>query len=103
MGRWVEGPARSEGKEQRLGQGKKGHRGIGPRLGNEALQGRKESETEVWGTVKGRGSPGREWWMGITGGKCMLAANKLEISGTKLSLNGESEVPPGHSDGQTVW
>lgn len=35
------------GRNREKGQGKKGHRGIGPRLGNEALQGRKESETEA--------------------------------------------------------
>lgn len=101
MGRWVEGPARSEGKEQKTGRGKKGHRGIGPRLENEALQGRKETETEAEGTVKGQEN-GREWWAGITGGNCVLADNQLEISGIKLSLNGESEVPPGHLDDQAV-
>lgn len=103
MGRWMEGPARSEGKEQKTGGGKKGHRGMGPRLENEALQGRKETETEAEGTVKGQGLSGREWWMGITGENFVLADNQLEISGTKLSLDGESEVPPGHLDDQAVW
>lgn len=45
------------------------------------------------GTVKGQVLSGREWWMGITGGKYMLAGNQLKISGTKLSWNGEFEVP----------
>lgn len=38
--------------------------------------------------------------MGIAGGKYMLADNKLELSGAKLSLNGESEISPEHPD---VW
>lgn len=93
MGRWVEGPTRSEGREEKTGQGKKGHRDIGPRLGNEALQGRRETKRRgVCVKVKSSLAEKVEWQLEGES-VCLLADNQLEVSGTKLSLSGQSEVP----------
>lgn len=57
--------------------------------------GRKQTKAGGQGKVKASLAEKAGWGLQ---GKRIFTDNKLELSGGKLSLNGESEVSPKHSD-----